>query len=54
MHTHHTVLDAVSRRAKELSFSPSFADVEIVAGELGGYASAAGAALLAMEARNSP
>jgi glucokinase len=54
MRTHHTVLDAVARRAKELSFSPSFADVEIVAGELGEYAAAAGAALLAAESRNTP
>ena len=47
MRTHHTVLDAVTRRARELSFSPSFSEVEIVAGELGEYAPAAGAALLA-------
>lgn len=47
MHAHHLVLDAVRRRARELSFTPSFSLVDIVAGELGGSAAAAGAALLA-------
>lgn len=40
------VLDAVIKRAKELSFAPSFADASIVAGELGENAAAIGAALL--------
>lgn len=43
----HIVLDAVVARAKELSFRPSFASTEILAGELAHNASAAGAALLA-------
>lgn len=42
----HLVLDSVIRRAKELSFGPSFENTEIVAGELGENAAAAGAALL--------
>lgn len=54
MQTHHTVLDAVTRRARELSFAPSFSEVEIVSGELGEYAAAAGAALLAAENYTTP
>jgi glucokinase len=49
MHAGHLVLDAVVRRARELSFGPSFENAEIVAGELGGDATAIGAALLASE-----
>ncbi len=41
------VLDAVIRRAKELSFSPSFENTGIVAGELGENAPAIGVALIA-------
>jgi len=41
------VLDAIVMRARELSFRPSFNSTKIVAGELGAYAAAAGAALLA-------
>ena len=40
------VLNSIIRRAKELSFAPSFADAKIVAGELGENAAAIGAALL--------
>jgi predicted NBD/HSP70 family sugar kinase len=44
------VLDAVTSRARELSFGPSFAGTRIVAGALGRNAAAAGAALIAREA----
>jgi glucokinase len=46
MQAGNLVLDAIVKRAKELSFAPSFADVSIVAGELGVNAAAIGAALL--------
>ncbi|PYT00324.1 MAG: hypothetical protein DMF63_07050 [Acidobacteria bacterium] len=49
MHAGHLVLDAVIRRARELSFGPSFEHAEIVAGELGENAAAIGAALIAGE-----
>jgi glucokinase len=49
MHAGHLVLDAVTRRARELSFGPSFENAEIVAGELGENAAAIGAALIASE-----
>lgn len=49
MHAGHLVLDAVVRRARELSFGPSFEKAEIVEGELGENAAAIGAALLANE-----
>jgi glucokinase len=49
MHAGHLVLDAVVRRARELSFGPSFEHADIVAGELGQNAPAIGAALLANE-----
>ena len=49
MHAGHLVLDAVTRRARELSFGPSFENAEIVAGELGENAAAVGAALIAAE-----
>lgn len=49
MHAGHLVLDAVIRRARELSFGPSFENANIAAGELGGDATAMGAALLASE-----
>jgi len=41
------VLDAIIERARELSFAPSFAAVSIVEGQLGEFAAATGAALLA-------
>ena len=49
MHARHYVLDAIISRAKELSFGPSFEIAEIVAGELGDNAAAAGVALIANE-----
>ncbi len=49
MHAGHLVLDAVIRRARELSFGPSFENAEIVEGELGENAAAVGAALIANE-----
>ena len=44
------VLNSIIRRARELSFGPSFKSTKIVQGELGGKAAAAGMALLAKEA----
>lgn len=49
MHAGHLVLDAVIRRARELSFGPSFDNADIAAGELGENAAAIGAALIANE-----
>ncbi|MDQ2745883.1 MAG: ROK family protein [Acidobacteriota bacterium] len=43
------VLDAIIKRAKELSFKPSFQATQIVSGELGGNAAAIGAALLSAQ-----
>lgn len=43
------VLAAITKRARELSFSPSFESTKIVEGELGGNASAVGAALLSKD-----
>jgi glucokinase len=40
------VLNAIVSRARELSFRPAFQATKIVAGELGAYAAAAGAALI--------
>ena len=51
MHAGHLVLDAVIRRARELSFGPSFENADIAAGELGEDAAAIGAALIAGEKR---
>jgi predicted NBD/HSP70 family sugar kinase len=50
METGGIVLDAISKSAKELSFKPSFETTRIVAGELGEWATAIGAALLSAEA----
>lgn len=49
MQAEHLVLDAIIRRARELSFAPSFAAAEIAEGELGENAAAVGVALLAAE-----
>lgn len=49
MHARHFVIDAIVNRARELSFTPSFASTAIVAGELDDAAAAIGAALLAVE-----
>lgn len=46
MQAEHLVLDAIIRRARELSFAPSFKATEIRAGELGENACAVGVALL--------
>lgn len=46
MQAEHLVLDAIIRRARELSFAPSFKATQILSGELGENASAVGAALL--------
>jgi hypothetical protein len=50
METRGIVLDAINKSAKELSFKPSFETTQIVAGELGEWASALGAALLSADA----
>lgn len=47
MQAGHYVLDALTRRARELSFEPSFETVEIVEGKLGENAAAVGVAILA-------
>jgi glucokinase len=44
------VLGGITKRAKELSFAPSFETTQIVAGTLGENAAATGAALLSKEA----
>ena len=49
MQAEHYVLDAIIRRARELSFKPSFDSTEIVEGELGETAAAIGAALMSNE-----
>ena len=49
MRAAETVLDAIIRRARELSFAPSFNSTSIVAGSLGENAAATGAALLAQD-----
>ncbi len=51
MQAKQLVLDAIIERARELSFAPSFAAVSIVEGELGEYAAAVGAAVLATQAK---
>ena len=50
MRAANVVLDGIIRRARELSFSPSFNSTTVVAGELNDNAAAAGAALLSGEA----
>ena len=47
MEAGQVVLDSIIRRARELSFTPSFNSTKIAAGELGQNATAIGAALLA-------
>jgi glucokinase len=49
METQGIVLNAISQSAKELSFKPSFETTQVVAGELGEWATAIGAALLSAE-----
>jgi len=48
MQARHLVLDAIIKRAKELSFPPSFESTQIVEGELGENAAAVGVALLSV------
>jgi len=50
MQAEHLVLDAIIKRAKELSFAPSFAATSIVSGEIGANAAAVGVALLSAKA----
>ncbi len=50
MQAKNLVLDAITRRARELSFAPSFVTTEIVEGELGANAAAIGAALVSVAA----
>ena len=50
MQAENLVLDAIIKSAKALSFAPSFAATQIVSGELGGNAAAAGIALLSAKA----
>ncbi|MDQ3062425.1 MAG: ROK family protein, partial [Acidobacteriota bacterium] len=49
MQAEHLVLDAIIKRAKELSFAPSFEATRIVGGEIGANAAAVGVALLSRE-----
>lgn len=49
MQAGHFVLDALTRRARELSFTPSFETAEIVEGSLGDNAAGVGVALLAKQ-----
>ena len=50
MEAESIVLDAIMRRARELTFTPSFEATHIVSGKLGENAVAVGAALLSSEA----
>lgn len=49
MEAENLVLDAITHRAQELSFAPGFEVTQIVKGELDGFASAVGVALLSAE-----
>ncbi len=51
MQAERLVLDAIIKRARELSFAPSFEGTEILAGELGDAAAATGVALLSARTR---
>ena len=51
MEADNIVLDAIMRRARELTFAPSFEATQIVKSKLGENAVAVGAALLSMEAK---
>lgn len=50
MEADNIVLDAIIRRARELTFAPSFEATQIIGSTMGENAAAIGAALLAMEA----
>jgi glucokinase len=54
MEAKHLVLNAIISRARELAFEPSFNSTKIVQGNLGAFAAAAGAALLADEPKDNP
>ena len=49
MEAENLVLDAITQKAKEFSFAPSFATVQILKGQLGDMATAIGVALLSAE-----
>ena len=49
MEADNIVLDSIIRRARELTFAPSFEATQIVSGNLGENAAAIGAALLSAE-----
>ena len=49
MEAEHIVLDAIIRRARELTFAPSFEATQIVGSQLGENAAAVGVALLSAE-----
>ncbi len=49
MEAENVVLDSIIRRARELTFAPSFAATQIVSGKLGENAAAVGAGLLSAE-----
>lgn len=49
MEAGNIVLDAITRRARELTFAPSFDATQIVSGKLGENAAAIGAAILSAE-----
>jgi glucokinase len=50
MEAENLVLDAITQKAKEFSFAPSFATVQILKGQLGENATAIGVAILSAEA----
>jgi glucokinase len=52
MKAQHIVLDAITERAREITFGPAFASTSILAGELGEEAAAIGVAYLCGEAAN--
>lgn len=54
MQAKQVVLNAIIRRARELSFEPSFASTSIVAGELGMNAAAVGAAFISDDSAQNP
>ncbi len=49
MEAGNIVLDAITRRARELTFAPSFEATQIISGKLGENAAAIGAAILSAE-----
>lgn len=49
MEAENLVLDAITQKAREFSFAPSFATVQIIKGQLGDAATSVGVALLAAQ-----